>query len=150
MFPRLFQRGRIGTLITDNRIIKAAGFILDGESRDRIAQVKKNAKQFVEDWASAWSDGDITRYAACYADSFQSDGMDKAAWVERKRYLHSVYSYIRITISDPVITLSGERIRADFKQNYQSSGYKAVGHKTLELVHEEQTWKILQEIWKKN
>ena len=133
-----------------NRIITAAGFILDGESKDRVAQVKKSAKQFVQDWVSAWSKGDMDSYAACYADTFRSDGMDKKAWVDRKRYLSSVYDYIRVTISDPVITVSGDRIYADFRQDYQSSGYRAAGHKTLELVNEERTWKILQEIWKKN
>lgn len=134
----------------DGRILLAARAIRDLESRDRVAELKKNVRERLDLWVTAWMKGDMDRYGSCYSESFRSDGMDKVAWVERKRYLSTVYDYIRVTISDPVISVEGNRVRADFSQEYQSSGYKAVGKKTLVLENEDRTWKILQEIWKKN
>lgn len=134
----------------DGRIVLAARAIAALERKDKVANVKKNVRDLINVWVAAWMKGDMDQYGACYSASFQSDGMDKAAWVDRKRYLSTVYDYIRVRISEPVLSVEGDRVKADFIQEYQSSGYKAAGKKTLVLVNEDRTWKILQEIWKKN
>ncbi|MBU1169774.1 MAG: L,D-transpeptidase family protein [Proteobacteria bacterium] len=131
-------------------ILWAADQILEQERKGRAARVLTEVRQTIDVWLEAWGKGDIEHYGACYAQGFQSGDMDKKAWLDRKRYLSTVYDYITITISEPTLTIEQNQVRADFRQNYKSSGYTASGIKTLVLVKEEQTWKILQEIWKKN
>lgn len=131
-------------------LIWAANRVLDLEKKKRVAQVEGDIRQTIDVWLNAWIRGDIERYGLCYADGFSSGDLDKQAWLERKTYLSRVYDYIDIVISNPVVTIDGNRAHANFKQTYTSSGYSATGQKTLVLVNEGKTWKILHEIWKKN
>ncbi|WP_459923024.1 L,D-transpeptidase family protein [Desulfatiferula olefinivorans] len=131
-------------------LVRAAELIRDQEMKAVQARTEEEVRRMIDGWLTAWNAGDMETYGRCYADAFVSGDMDKAAWLARKSYLESVYDYVRVSISDPVLTVGKDRVHAVFRQNYQSSGYSAVGRKTLVLVNEEKTWKILQEIWKKN
>ena len=104
----------------------------------------------INEWVKSWDSGDFDRYAEFYAEKFSSSGMDKTAWVDRKKYLNSIYSYIDISISEPALEYEKGRVNACFKQDYKSSGNSEEGMKTLVLVKEEKKWKIMKELWKKN
>lgn len=128
----------------------ATNQILAAEQKDRENSVGKAVKQTIDTWLKSWIKGDIDQYGLCYSAGFSAGDMDKHAWLERKKYLSTVYDYIDISISEPVLKIDGYQVRADFRQYYKSSGYSAEGIKTLVLVNEEGKWKILQEIWKKS
>lgn len=131
-------------------LVRAVGKIRGQEKKARLALMENEVRRMIDGWLTAWNAGNMDIYGQCYADAFSSGEMDKTAWLERKAYLDSVYTYIRVSISDPVLTFDGDRVHAVFRQNYQSSGYSAIGQKALVLVNEGKTWKILQESWKKN
>ena len=101
----------------------------------------------VAEWADAWSSKDIHRYQACYAADFQADKMDLKAWIRYKESLNKLYARIRIGIEDLNIEQGLERSTATFLQQYDSSGYQAVGTKRLRLKRIGDEWKIYQETW---
>ncbi len=106
----------------------------------------------VDEWLKAWSSQDIEDYGQYYASDFSTRGMDKEAWLRYKKSLNRKYDYINVTKRDLVARQqddSTNRLTVSFVQNYESSGFKASGIKTLILKREGNGWKIYRETWKK-
>ena len=131
-------------------VISAMGSILERVEAQKTATLKKHIKARIVKWASLWSAGNINAYAGFYSNGFLSSGMNKQAWVDRKQYLNKSYNYIDVDISDLSVNPEVGKVVVNFRQDYKSSGYSAIGYKTLVMVNEDQEWKIIQEIWKKS
>ncbi|MBN2419423.1 MAG: L,D-transpeptidase family protein [Deltaproteobacteria bacterium] len=108
---------------------------------------EKKIAEMVDRWLKAWSSKNIDEYGKYYSRDFYSDGMALKAWLRHKKRLNRKYGYISVTKDNLVITEKGEKLNASFLQTYKSSGYKAVGKKTLELKYEQGEWKIFRESW---
>jgi murein L,D-transpeptidase YafK len=106
-------------------------------------------EQMVDEWLKAWSSMDIEEYGSFYAGDFRSQGMDKAGWLDYKKRLNRKYDYIRVTQKNLQTEQSEDQTRVTFVQNYESSGFKASGMKTLLLKREDGEWKIYRETWSK-
>ncbi len=131
-------------------VLSAINAVIERRKLKKQVALKKHIKSRILKWASLWSEGNIKAYAGYYSNAFASSGMDKAAWVNRKKYLGSTYKYINVNISDLNVAPGESRVIVSFNQDYKSSGYSATGHKTIVMVNEDEEWKIIQEIWKKS
>jgi murein L,D-transpeptidase YafK len=106
-------------------------------------------REVIADWLEVWRKKEINAYASHYSKDFQSDGLNKEEWVARKKSLASRYGYIKVTASDFKIEKNKNNIVVKFLQNYKSSGFTAIGVKTLIFINEDKEWKIYRESWKR-
>lgn len=116
---------------------------------DRIQKEFKTVAELVAEWADAWSEKDIDRYQACYADDFYTRKMNKKGWIRYKAQLNERYVWIKVTIEDLEIAQDSDRSTATFLQKYRSSGNHSVGIKRLSLKRVGGLWKIYRETWQK-
>lgn len=105
-------------------------------------------QRLVNDWLKAWSTKDMKAYGNFYSSRFFSEDMNKKEWLERKHYLARKYRKIRVKGTDFRITEGPETGRVTFLQDYDSTGFSAIGEKTLEFIKENGEWKIFRETWK--
>lgn len=107
------------------------------------------ALRMVEGWAEAWSSQSVERYLACYARDFRTPaGRTRQQWEAERRERISKPRFIQVGISfqgKPRPLVPG-RILVTFRQEYTSDVYSDVIWKTLELVREDDGWKIFDEI----
>jgi murein L,D-transpeptidase YafK len=106
-------------------------------------------KEVFADWLNAWTNKDMERYASYYSKDFRSDGLNKAKWVDRKKSLASRYGYINVSADDIKIKRNKNNVVVSFLQDYKSSGFSAIGVKTLIFINEDKEWKIYRESWKR-
>jgi murein L,D-transpeptidase YafK len=117
------------------------------ETTDIIAIVESEVIEFLKKWRSAWEQKEFERYLECYAHDFSSGGKNRAEWSKYKRGLFKRKSFVRIEMSDIKVDLEGDMARVTFIQNYYSDDYSDYGMKHMELVREENGWKISREKW---
>ncbi len=100
-------------------------------------------------WAQAWSRRDIEDYLAFYASKFQpGKRLTREQWQARRRQRLAAPSFVEVTISEfQTSILSADRATVRFVQDYRSDTLNDHGFKTLELVREGGSWKILRETW---
>lgn len=100
-------------------------------------------------WAQAWSRRNIEDYLAFYASGFEpGKRLTREQWRARRRQRLAALSFVEVTISDFQISiLSADRATVRFVQDYRSDTLNDFGFKTLNLVREGGSWKILRETW---
>lgn len=98
----------------------------------------------VQAWARAWSGKDIDAYFAAYAPAYTA-GMSRGAWQDDRRAKILGKSWIKVNISDLVVTVSGARATARFKQGYAADSLSVTSRKTLRLVKSGDKWLIEKE-----
>jgi murein L,D-transpeptidase YafK len=113
------------------------------------ALTKETVVETLKQWLAAWSSEDLDAYAAFYAENFHSDGMNKKAWVKRKRVLAKKYEVISVSGSKFKVKEDKDFCYVSFSQKYESSGLSNRGIKSLKLVKKGGLWKIYQESWKR-
>ncbi len=109
---------------------------------------KESVIETVKLWLSAWSAKNMDQYAGFYADNFHSDGMNKKAWVNRKKALAKKYDFIHVSGQEFKVKQTKEICEVSFFQEYESSGLTTQGTKKLKLVNKGGLWKIYRESWK--
>lgn len=144
-----FKKQSSDDSLTKNPLIGASKSLCDGVKQEYKDNEKQDVLTTLDEWVIAWSSGDIDRYGEFYADGFYSSGMNKNAWLEKKRKLSSINKNIEISIEKTVVEFKKDKARARFKENYRSSGHSSKGLKTLVLVKKDDRWKILSEKWVK-
>lgn len=98
----------------------------------------------VQAWAQAWSRKDLDTYFAAYTPNY-TGGQSRDAWREDRRGKILGKSSIRVNISDLVITVSGPRATARFRQAYAADSLSVSSRKTLTLVRNGDKWLIEKE-----
>lgn len=98
----------------------------------------------VQAWAQAWSRKDLDSYFAAYTPDY-SAGQSRDAWREDRRNKILGKSSIRVHITDLVITVSGSRATARFRQAYAADSLSVASRKTLTLVRNGDKWLIEKE-----
>ncbi len=98
-------------------------------------------------WAAAWSSQRIEDYLAFYSNRFRSpQGEGIEVWRQQRTSRLARPAYIRVDVSTPKIEVLAEhRVRVTFEQSYRSDIYVDWAMKTLELVREGGSWKIIAE-----
>jgi outer membrane protein assembly factor BamE len=100
----------------------------------------------VQDWAAAWSAGDIERYQAFYAPDFSADGMSRKAWIKQREDRINKNNVAKVELGNLKVKLQDENHAAvNFTQTYRSSRYNDETLKTLQLKKVGDTWLIVSE-----
>lgn len=101
----------------------------------------------VNDWAGAWSKGDVAAYLAFYAQDFKTpNGESREAWEKSRKERVSRSMSIQVSVIDPKVSLSdATHAKAGFKQDYRSKTLKSTTAKTLLLVKSGDKWLIQRE-----
>jgi tetratricopeptide (TPR) repeat protein len=101
----------------------------------------------INDWAKAWSKGDVAAYLAFYAQDFKTPaGESREAWEKFRKERISKSMSIQVTVIDPEVTLSdATHAKAGFRQDYRSKTLKSTTAKNLLLVKSGDKWLIQRE-----
>lgn len=116
------------------------------------ADYQGEVRSFISEWVNAWektagAKGDIAGYINFYSDRFSAEGFNKGTWRVDKEAKNKRKSWItlkagNIKISNP--TKDGH-IEASFKLTYRSSNFSGSSKKTLDIVKEGGSLKIISE-----
>jgi lipopolysaccharide export system protein LptA len=118
------------------------------ETTASTAAVESEVIEFLKQWRNAWAQKEVERYLEYYARDFSSDGKNRAEWGRHKMGLFKRKSFVKIEMSGIEVSLEGDMARVTFIQKYYSDDYSDYGMKSMELVREENAWKISREEWK--
>jgi tetratricopeptide (TPR) repeat protein len=100
----------------------------------------------IESWAKAWSDKNASAYLSFYAPNFKTpNGESRETWEKQRKDRIRSPKHIKVSISQPKVSLSGDEATIVFRQDYQSSTLKNVSRKTLEMVKSGDRWLIKSE-----
>ncbi|MCP3900790.1 MAG: L,D-transpeptidase family protein, partial [Desulfobacteraceae bacterium] len=128
---------------------KNAPLVAAADNLVQKIELGPDIEDVVANWLKAWTSKDMDKYASYYSRDFHSDGLNKQEWVKRKRDLATRYDYIGVFANDLKVYKGSDRITIRFVQDYKSSGFSAIGIKTLIFINEDKGWKIYRESWKK-
>lgn len=104
----------------------------------------------IESWRKAWEKKDIDDYQAYYASSFTSQGMSKKEWLVRKKGIFRTYDIKYVKFENYSIFRHNSGMVVQFVQDYSADNIsKNVGIKTLYLMPEGNSWKIIMEHFRK-
>ena len=98
----------------------------------------------VQAWAAAWSAKNVNSYLAAYGADFSAPGGRKAWEEERKKRILGKNS-ISVKLNNIAITVSGNKAKASFKQEYNADSLSVSSRKTLDLVKTGERWVIVKE-----
>lgn len=113
----------------------------DERQADRAAVEKA-----VRDWAKAWSNKDLPRYYAAYANNFTpAKRASRAQWESDRRIRIVSKKSISVEVREMKISFKGETASARFQQLYTSDNLKGSSRKTLEMVRQGNRWLIVRE-----
>ena len=100
----------------------------------------------VNDWASAWSSKDFSRYINAYSDDFKGRQQNHRAWIEHRRTRIERPGYINVQLSNIHIkSRSSNRAVIDFHQAFQSPNYRDKVAKRIVLDRRGERWLISSE-----
>ena len=115
----------------------------------KLSETAAKLRSFVESWRKAWESKDFARYKSFYAQDFSSDdGKNYTTWMEHKARLNSVYSKIKVAVSDLRIFRHQNTFVADFGQRYQGdNNFVSDGRKRLYIKEKGSGYEIAAESW---
>lgn len=107
-------------------------------------------ESFLGGWVAAWSDQRVDDYLDYYASSYDPGDLSRDEWEFERRTRISGPEFIRIRVTGiSVLPLAGDEAgrsaRATFVQSYRSDTYRDTVFKTLDLIREEDRWRIVNE-----
>jgi murein L,D-transpeptidase YafK len=111
------------------------------------SQLVTSIHDFVNTWKNNWVNKNLDEYMQFYHDNFRSSEMNKVAWKKHKTKLASSYQTINVSFSEPTILNHNNQWIIKMQQNYSSDKYSDMGLKTLYLIKENNSFKILAEDW---
>ncbi len=107
---------------------------------------KAQIERMLRAWAAAWSARDADSYLGFYSPQFKvPPGSNFTTWSEDRKVRINRPEFIKVSLDRIKIKLKGESAQASFTQRYESNIVKDTGYKTLSLVRDGATWKIVEE-----
>jgi len=113
-----------------------------------VSLLKIDINHVIESWRKAWQKGATKSYLSHYSNSFKpSSFLPLNEWKAQQATLVNPESKIEVNLTDFDVSFSDENKRAValFTQSYFSTKYAEVTRKRLELINEEDEWKIVSE-----
>jgi len=113
-------------------------------SQDPVRQASDALMQ----WRRDWENRDFERFSAHYAEAFQSTGLDRATYLERKRGIFEKRPWQRIRISE-ILWLAAqgtpEALTVRFVQEYDSPQGSDRSRKEQRWIRANQRWQLVAE-----
>jgi len=107
---------------------------------------KAQIERTLRAWTEAWSARDPEAYLGFYSTQFKVPaGSDFATWSQERKTRITRPEFIKVSLDRVKIKLKGDSAQVSFTQRYESNIVKDSGKKTLALVREGSTWKIVEE-----
>lgn len=117
---------------------------------DEHKKRRRELRQWIEDWRTAWESQDVDRYLSFYSDTFSAPGFrNLKAWDRHKRRLAGNYEHIRVTLSQPYLLLHKDQLIIKTLQKYESDKHTDYGIKTIHALRTENGYRILHEEWRR-
>ncbi len=103
--------------------------------------------EFARGWARSWAEQRVDDYLQLYSRDFDPPGnLTRDAWAQQRRVRIRKPRRIEIQLSAVKAETLGEgRARVSFDQTYRSDTYSDQVYKILELIREDDDWKIVAE-----
>ncbi len=156
-------RGSRGCVVVRNEIIKELTQFINLKKtpiiiRDSVNYVSLEAQKkrfqqittMLEEWRKAWETKDLEKYITFYSENFSSLKMNKRKWYRYKRDLNAKYKEIKVRFSEPSVLEQKDQIIVRSLQSYESDQHTDFGEKSLYLVFEAGTPRIVGEEWQEN
>lgn len=106
----------------------------------------REVEQAVQAWVSAWSNKDLKTYFAAYGREFDPAGkLTRSQWEDERRARIEGKASISVTLSDVQTLVRGNTAFVKFRQDYRANGIAISSRKTLEMVRQGASWKIVRE-----
>jgi tetratricopeptide (TPR) repeat protein len=104
-------------------------------------------RQFLKQWAQAWSSQDVDAYLRSYASDYvPGGGVSYKSWQEKRRQRLTAPTFIEIELDAiEVINETGESVKVEAVQAYRSDRYQDRTRKSFVLRRSEQAWVITEE-----
>jgi tetratricopeptide (TPR) repeat protein len=98
-------------------------------------------------WATQWAAKNAEGYLSAYSKSFKpEDGSGRAAWADTRRERISAPKRISVELlGTSVEMVSASEAKVTFRQAYSSDALQTRSRKTLNLVKEGSSWRIVRE-----
>ena len=96
-------------------------------------------------WADAWSRQDVKAYLGAYAPAFQPAKGARKDWEAERASRIRRPAWIKVSYTEPEISIEGKQATVRFRQSYQASGLKTATDKTLIFTRVGNAWLILSE-----
>ena len=115
---------------------------------DTTADDERSVNDAVSNWANAWSNQDVNKYLASYANNFKTPkGESRKAWEQQRRERISTPKSISVELLNQNVTIvDNNNSKVRFKQSYKGAGNAIRTDKTLLLKKENGNWLIEQEV----
>ncbi|MFO7543376.1 MAG: efflux RND transporter periplasmic adaptor subunit [Thiobacillus sp.] len=108
--------------------------------------LETSALSALEQWRKAWESKDMAAYLAAYAADFRGDNASRKAWARQREARIVKPGSLSIRISNArVQPVADNKVRVHFRQQYQAAGYRDTTLKSLLMVLDKGTWRILEE-----
>lgn len=106
----------------------------------------REVEQAVQTWANAWGSKDLKAYFAAYGRDFDPAGkLSRSQWEEERRARIEGKATISVKLSDVQTLVRGNSALVKFRQDYRANGIAISSRKTLEMVRQGDSWKIVRE-----
>ncbi len=108
--------------------------------------IDRSARLALENWRKAWERQDLAGYLAAYVADFKGDSPSREAWINQRESRLQKPVGPDISLSDlTVLRETDQQLRLQFRQDYQSQGYRDLTLKSLLMVLDHGRWLIQQE-----
>ena len=108
----------------------------------------RQASEALAQWRRDWENRDFERFSAHYADAFQSAGLDRVSYLERKRGIFEKRPWHRVRINE-VLWIAGQgspdALLVRFIQEYDSPQGNDRSRKEQRWVRANQRWLLASE-----
>ena len=150
-FVGLWVPGSLAVAQGTPAIPQAGGVPLGARAPANVLSVEDPVRQASEaliQWRKDWENRDFERFSAHYAEAFQSTGLDRLTYLQRKRGIFDKRAWHRIRISD--VLWIAERGSPDvmsvrFIQEYDSPQGSDRSRKEQRWVRANQRWQLASE-----
>lgn len=131
-------------LVSKEEIVKAVPETL---SANDISTKNEDINLVLNQWADAWSRNDFQAYKAFYSRRFIStDGKKYTTWIKGRDKLVTKNKLITLILTDRhILSQTENEVVVRFYQNYAAAHLNESIYKTLRLIKENGTWKIIAE-----
>lgn len=123
------------------------GWAAQLEQEEKVDPASVQPAAVVAEWAQAWQEQRPGSYLSFYSRDFvPPDSLSRSEWEALRRSRIVAPFSIRVSVSRiEVQQLDAEHRRIQFQQDYRSDRYSDSVIKILDVVWEDDTWKILSE-----
>ncbi|MDX1503231.1 MAG: L,D-transpeptidase family protein [Thermoanaerobaculia bacterium] len=121
---------------------------LEWASTDDVASDARELTSAIESWRRDWESLDTDRYLDHYSQSFRGRGMSRGEFASHKRRVNAGKRWVRVGISQlGLYAYPGEEgmVVADFRQDYESDGFRSSVRKRQYWRREAGRWRIVLE-----